>query len=268
MKFDSNAAWKLATTAISANREVVIALAGVFFLLPGLAMSLLLPAPQPTAGMDEQAVMAMVSGYYGSILPVAIPLVLFQAAGTLAVLTLLTDRRRPTVGDAIREGARAILPYFLSQLALALGAGLVGGLLIGVTAAAGLPAIGIALALIGLVYAFIKSSLAAPVIVVEHERNPIAALRRSWFLTRGNSARITAFYALVGLTFMVVMVLVNALAGIVVALVAGAQAVEVAGAVVSSALSAAMALYFVAIFAAVHRQLAGPSPQGDSAAFD
>ena len=42
MKFDSNRAWREASAAASANREVLVAVAGVFFLLPGLASVLFL----------------------------------------------------------------------------------------------------------------------------------------------------------------------------------------------------------------------------------
>ncbi|MFD2135472.1 hypothetical protein ACFSLT_10020 [Novosphingobium resinovorum] len=40
MKFDSSRAWSQASQAVSANREVVLALAGVFFLLPQLMFSI------------------------------------------------------------------------------------------------------------------------------------------------------------------------------------------------------------------------------------
>lgn len=271
MKFDSNLAWKQATAAISANREVVFALAGVFFLLPGLAMALFFPAPEPTAGMDEKAAMAMVTGYYTSILPVAIPMVLFQAAGTLALLTLLTDRRGPTVGEAIGDGVKGVLPYFAAQIILGIGIGIVGGAVLAISAATGAPAIaavGLAIVAAMAIYAFIKTSLVAPVIAVEQERNPIAALRRSWNLTKGNSVRIAVFYLLVAVAFLVVILVVTALVGILASLIAGERGAEVTGAVVSSALNAVMALYFVAIIAAVHRQLAGSSPEADSATFD
>ena len=42
MKFDSNRAWREASASASANREVLLAVAGVFFLLPGLASVLFL----------------------------------------------------------------------------------------------------------------------------------------------------------------------------------------------------------------------------------
>jgi len=70
------------------------------------------------------------------------------------------------------------------------------------------------------------------------------------------------FYLLVGVAFLVVTSVIATVAGIVAALIGGAHAGEVAGAVVSSALNAVMALYFVAIIASTHRQLAGPPPTG------
>lgn len=265
MKFDSNRAWKEASSAISANREVVFALAGVFFLLPGLAMALLFPAPQPTAGMESKEAAATLANYYTSILPYLLPLVLFQAAGTLALLTLLTDRSRPTVREAIGSGARGVVPYVLAQILLGVGVGLIGGTVLAIGGATGLAALtaaGIAVVVVLVLYAAVKTSLVGPVIAVEGERNPVAALKRSWLLTRGNSLRIAVFYLLVGVVFLVVISVVVALVGIVASLFGGAHAGEIAGAVVSSALNAVMALYFVAIVAATHRQLAGPEALG------
>jgi hypothetical protein len=265
VKFDSNQAWKEASAAIAANREVVFALAGVFFLLPGLAMALLFPAPQPTTGMDSKEAAATLASYYTSILPYLIPLVLFQAAGTLALLTLLTDRSRPTVREAIGSGARGVVPYVLAQILLGVGVGLIGGTVLAIGGATGLAALtaaGLAVVVMLVIYAAIKTSLVGPVIAVEGERNPLAALKRSWLLTKGNSLRIAVFYLLVGVAFLVVITVVVAVFGIIASVIGGAHAGEIAGAVVSSALNAVMALYFVAIVAATHRQLAGPATQG------
>ncbi len=271
MKFDSNLAWKHASAAIAANREVVFALAGVFFLLPGLAMALLFPAPEPVADMDSKAALAAMSGYYASILPFLLPMVLFQAAGTLALLTLLTDRTRPTVGEAIRMGVKGILPYVGAQLILGIGVGLIGGVILMIGAATGLAVltgIGVAVVAALVIYAAIKTSLVAPVVAVEGERNPIAALKRSWVLTRGNSVRIGVFYLLVLAVFLVVIMVVTAVVGIIAAIIGGPDAGEMAGVVVSAALNAVMALYFVAIIAATHRQLAGEPAETTRATFE
>ena len=48
----------------------------------------------------------------------------------------------------------------------------------------------------------------------------------------------------------------------------GGLAAKVATAVVSAGVGAVMTLYFVALVAAVHRQLAGPSPDAASAPFE
>lgn len=64
MKFDSNLAWKQASSSIGANREVLLALAGVFFLLPSLVFALFLPAPEPVAGQSEAQMMAGMEAYY------------------------------------------------------------------------------------------------------------------------------------------------------------------------------------------------------------
>lgn len=261
MTFDSNRAWKEASGAISANRDVVLALAGVFFLLPGLVSALLLPAPAPVDGMDRQAMAKAMGEYYGSILPFLLPMVLFQAAGTLALLTLLTDRSRPTVGEAISRGVRGVVPYVLAQLILGAAVGLIGGLVLAIGSATGIGAltvIGLALVAALVIYAGIKTSLVAPVVAVEGERNPVAALKRSWSLTKGNSLRLALFYLLVGAAFLIVIMVAASIVGIFASLIGGPHAGEVAGAIVSAALNAVMALYFVAIVAAAHRQLAGP----------
>jgi len=271
MTFDSNLAWKQATASIGANREVLLALAGVFFVLPSLAFALFFQQPQPVAGQSEAKMMAAMQAYYLSALPYLIPMALIQAAGTLAMLTLFTDRSRPTVGEAIRQGAVGVLPYIAAQLLLGIGIGLAGGTVLALGAVTGVQAIaviGVAAAVIAAVYAGIKTSLVGPIVAVERERNPVVALQRSWRLTKGNSVRIGLFYLLLLVAFVVVTSVVMMVVGLVLAAVAGPEGTRIGSAVVSSVLGAAMTLYFVAVMAAVHRQLAGRSADVESATFD
>jgi hypothetical protein len=268
MKFDSNLAWKQASSAIAANREVLLALSGVFFLLPSLAFGLFFPQPEPAAGQNEQQLLALMGDYYSSAMPFMIPMALVQAAGTLALLTLFTDRSRPTVGEAIRQGIAGIVPYFLAQIMLGIAIGVVLLAIGALTGAAALVGLASAVVVALAIYTAIKTSLVAPIIAVERERNPVAAIRRSWLLTKGNSARIGLFYALVIVVFFVVMMILMALVGIVLALVAGDEIARVVAAVVSSTLGSVMTLYLVGIVAAIHRQLAGPSQEAASAPFE
>lgn len=271
MKFDSNRAWKEASAAVSANREVLFALAGVFFMLPSLAFALLYPQPQAAPDMQPEQAMAMVQEFYIAALPWLIPITILQGAGTLALMALFTDRTRPTVGEAIRLGFAALVPYILAQLLFGLAVGGIGALLIGVAAATGVMplagTLGFAVAVFA-VFAFIRTLLSAPVIVVEGERNPLRSLARSWRLTEGNVLRLLVFYALLILVALLVTGVASGLIGIVAALVAGPKGAEVAGAIVSSAFGAVITLYMVSVLASVHRQLAGGSPEAIGRTFE
>lgn len=271
MTFDSNLAWKEASAAISANREVLLALAGVFFLLPSLAFALLMPSPEAQPGATPQQAMLAIQAYYGTAMPYLIPMTIIQAAGTLGLLALFTDRRRPTVGEAIRNGFVGLLPYVGAQLLLGVAIGVAFGLLGGMAAATGVKALVVVVVVLGLVgafYAMIKTSLVAPVIMVEGTRNPVAALKRSWLLTKGNSVRLGLFYLLLFIVFFIVITIVMALIGLIATLLAGGEAAKVIAAVVSSAMGSVMTLYFVAAIATAHRQLAGESPERVSETFE
>ena len=271
MNFDSNRAWQQASAAIRSNREVLFALAGVFFLLPILAFTLLFPQPTPPAGADEKAMMAFAMAYYAQTLPVAIPMALVQAAGTLGLLTLMTDRSRPTVGEAIRTGFAGLLSYIAAQLIVGFGLGMaalaimaLGAILSGVGGAA----LSIAAAGALFLYVVVRTSLSAPVVAVERVRNPVAALRRSWALTRGNTLRILVFFALLLLVFAIVLTIVLSLAGIVLALVMPAKPAAILAAVLSAGLQSGMALMLVGALAATHAQLAGEPEERSGATFD
>lgn len=271
MKFDSNLAWKQATSSVGANREVLLALSGVFFLVPSLAFALFFPAPEPAAGQSETQMVAVMQAYYLSALPVMIPMALVQAAGTLALLTLFTDRTRPTVGAAIRQGLAGILPYIAAQLLLGMAIVVGGGAAIALASLSGVPSLAVlavGAVVVGAVYAGIKTSLVAPIVAVERERNPVAAMRRSWQLTKGNSARIGLFYVLLGLALLVVLGVITMVIGAIFAATAGAETARIVGAVVSSGVGAVMTLYLVAVMAAIHRQLAGASPEAVAAPFE
>lgn len=271
MKFDSNRAWKEASATVSANREVLFALAGVFFMLPSLAFALLYPQPQAAPDMQPEQAMAMVQEFYVAALPWLIPITILQGVGTLSLMALFTDRTRPTVGEAIRLGFAALVPYILAQLLFGLAVGGIGALLIGVAAATGIMplAVVVGFAVVTFaIYGLVRTALSAPVIVVEGERNPVRALARSWRITQGNALRIFVFFLLLGIVALLVTGVASGLIGIVAALVAGPKGAEVAGAIVSSAFGAVITLYMVSVLASVHRQLSGGSPEAIGRTFE
>ena len=260
-KLDSNAAWKEASALVAANREVLFALAGVFFLIPSLAVAVFMGEPAMEPGMDREAMMAALGEFYGKSWWLILLSSLLQVVGMLAILTLMRDRTRPTVSDAIRSGLSGTLSYLGAQLLWVIGFSLVGGLLIGVAALVS-PALAVVLALVLFLAAMFigfRLILIAPLVAVEGERNPIAALRRSWALTRGNFWRILAFLLLLIVLFLVVLGIVMLVVGLILAIATSGETQKVIAAVFSSALTAVAVVYFCGILAAIHRQLAGPA---------
>jgi hypothetical protein len=272
MKFDSNLAWRQTSATVAANRDVLLPLAGVFFLLPRLLFSLFMPEPPTGEGANPAEMVNQAQAFYLQILPWAIPLMLFQAAGTLAILTLFTDTRRPTVAEAIKLGAKGVLPYLLSQILFGIALSLVLGVFVGITIAIIRTGPAVVVVVIAAIAAAIAASvrviLVAPVIAVEHSYNPVNALRRSWELTRGNALRIALFLALIVIVALVALGAITAVTGSLAALAGGKEAARIASGVVSATIAAVLAVYISAILAAIHRQLAGPSMADISSTFE
>lgn len=271
MKLDSNRAWKDASRNVSRNRDALLAVAGVFFLLPQLALALFFPQPEPTAGMSQSQVIALAQNYYLSTLPAMIPLVVCQAIGTLGLLSLLSHATRPTVGEALRLGFAGLLTYLGAQIVLGVGIGLSGGLVISVLSLSGSAALAVAgLILVLLVAAMIalRVSLAPAVVAIEGERNPVRVLRRAWLLTAGNAWRLLGFYALFLVAFLAILMIVSLIVGIPLQMIGSPFAVELGTALVSATLNALMALYLVAVIGAVHSQLAGDPAEQERRTFE
>ncbi len=274
MKFDMTAAWNEATRLLSANRQVLFVVAGVFFFLPALAYGLAFGSQMAgveaaqASDPDPEAMFRAMLGIFRDYWWIMLLTTIVQWFGTLGLLVLLTDRARPTVGEALRIGAGLLLPYLGAQLLVSCLFGLLL-LLPFATAASG--GVGAALlvglvALIALVYLFTKFLLVSPVVAVDRVRNPLAALGRSWRLSKGNSLRLFLFVALLAVAFIVVAGVASMIAGLLFAL-AGAEVALVGDAIVSALVNALFTVLFVAVLAAIHRQLAGPAAETVSETF-
>ena len=273
MKFDSNRAWLDAMAAVRANRQVLVAVAGVFFLLPALLSTVFLTEAQTqlmaALGKPEEVERLFMENA-GLFLGFGIGGLLIQGVGYLAVMALLNDRVRPTVGEAIVIALRALptlvgvmLVTFFGLTMLSGLAGLVIGGLIALVAGTGAATVVTTIVLVGaMLYLSIKLSLVMPVVVNEGTGNPIAAMTRSWRLTRHNSLRLLGFFVLlmigyVAIAFMATLALIGP-----VALLAGqGQALTLFTGVVSGAISAVSSVILIAVLAYIHRQLAGPSAE-------
>lgn len=268
---DISHAWKTASRRVEANRDVLAAIAGVFLLLPALAMAFFLPASRITPDMSPQEQSVLLVQEFSRDLPLMLPASLVQMVGLLTVIIVIADRARPTVGGAIRSGALASVPYIGAQLLI--GAGLaVGFSTAGALAAAiGNPAAASALVMIMIAFAAtvgLRMVLVAPVIACEDLRNPVLAMRRSWQITRGNGWRLASFLLLAALLFIVASGLVMLFVGVILELAANSEVRHIVQGLISSAMTSVAMVYFGAILAAVHGQLAGPDAAGRASTFD
>lgn len=259
-RFDSNRAWQDAAAAVSANRDVLIALVGVFVVVPAFALAVLIPMPEPQPGAEPEAILDLLGAFFRQHWAFFVAAGLFNTIGTLALLALFGHASRPTVGEAIRRGLAAtpsgIAVQLIQGLMLSMVV-LIPGTLLG-AAGPGFGILGLMIGLGAAAWLWIRLGLASPAIVVEGQRNPIAALQRSFALTRGNGSRLLLFFALLVVAFVIATQLIQVAVTLITQGLAGAEAALIVGALVAGILQGVMTAYLVAALAASHRQLAGP----------
>lgn len=261
-RFDSNRAWQDASNAVVANRDMLIALAGVFIALPAFALTVLVPPPVPAEGANMDAVLEQLGIYFQEKWPAYLLVALFNTMGTMAMLALIGLPQRPTVGEAIKQGlitTPVAIAVQLMQGFMLTAVVMLPGTLLGLSGSPGLAALGLLIGGGFAIYFAARLSLANPAIAVEGLRNPIAALQRSFALTRGNAGRLLVFFVLLVLAFAISVQLIQLVVGLIAELVAGGEVAKLITALTGATLSAAMTVYLLAAGAASYRQLAGAS---------
>lgn len=260
MQFDSSQAWNEAAQSVAANRDVLLALAGVFMVLPLFALAVFTPQPEPPAGAKAEELFELISAFYKQAWPAYLAAALANMVGTLAMLALFTDPSRPTVGQAIKLGALGAPSVIAAQVLMGLGLAFAAMIPVAAFSGLGVPAltiVAVAAAIALAVWVWVRCSLVSPAVMVDGFKNPVAAIRRSWLLTQNNAGRLLVFLILVAIAFLLSILIIQMVIGLVFGLALNGEAARVANALTSSALQAVMSVYFVGVIAACHRQLAG-----------
>ena len=271
MKLDMSQAWNHATTTALANKEVLGIVAAAFFFLPTLAISILAPSAElEAAAANPDQFQAAMMEYLTSNWPLFLIYVLATTVGTMTVFALLGKRQNLTVGEAIKAGLGATLPYLAASLLIGLAAGLAFGIIGAITAATGSPAIGSILGIIlaiALFIALIRFLLVGPAIAIEGTNNPIAALGRSWALVKGNTRRVFGFVFLLIIAVIVISSVIGIVFGLVGALVGGGvgQWIE---AVPAAIVSAVTSIILMSVYTSIYHQLAGGVNQSEVETFE
>jgi hypothetical protein len=174
------------TRLVAANADVLIAIAGVFFSCrcwPGRCSS-------RAAGYRPDGRTTARAGLAGLLprnLPYLLPISLVQITGFITMLVGMLDRRRPTVGEALRNCAARVPAYFVSQILVGLFAFTLMMAVAAVLAALHVPMIVAAVAgMVAMLYPLLRTIMVGPVLGVGRTHNPIMAIRASLALTRGN----------------------------------------------------------------------------------
>lgn len=261
---DSMAAWQDARRLVSANADVLMAIAGVFFLLPLLALAVFVDPPAVTAQMTQAQLAQSMQDYYLRNAPVILPLSLVPIVGFIAMLVCMLDRTRPTVGEALRNCAARVPAYFASQILVGLIAAVLMIVVSGVLIVLRVPApIAAGAGIAAAVFPLLRTIMVGPVLGVGRTHSPIMAIRASLALTRGNTGRILAFLALAMLVYVVASSVVMMVIGLLSTQVLGAESesARLLNEAVSALLNAVGSTYFVAMLAGIHGQLTKDLPR-------
>jgi hypothetical protein len=262
-----NRAWNDAVRLLRVSRDMTLVIAGVFFFLPYFAFMLL--TPDPLAGLRDDAtpdgklIAARLWDVYGHVWWIVRIVLIVQAVGMLGLIALLTDRRRPTVGEALKLGALRMPPYIAAYLVVGFALAvlmMVVSIVAGAIGSAALGALAVLIVVFAFALLFVRFSLVAPVLAKEGVANPLTGLRRSWTLTSRNGWRLFVFFFLLIVAYLVVGLVASMLFGAVFSLL-GQEVKQFGDALVTSLLNAAWVTLFLAILSAVHDQLAG-APRG------
>lgn len=263
MKFDLNAAWDQAVRLMGANREVLLVLGGVFFFLPFVLFSLLVPVPDfatvaGPGGENRAALQAALNGFFRDYWWAILLLALVTSAGAIAVMAVIGDPARPTVLTAMARGGASLPTNFAAQVLSSFATSLVLFVATFVGALTGSTGVAATLSLFALpviVWLMTRWSLSGPVIAIERTLNPFAALRRSWRLTAGSGLRLLAFYVLLFAAFFVIWNVIGLAIRLLTAL-PGPEVAGVLGALLSGLVTTVLLLIVYAVLASIHRQFA------------
>jgi len=272
MPFNMNRTWSQAIALVRANFQLLAVIAGVFLLLPSLLFAIMMPdtIDWVQLSQDPEALAAAMGGTIVPLLTYALIGFLLQIVGYGAMIALIGDSR-PTVGEAIAHGVRSMPTVIGATLLFVLAYGVIMlllsaliGLLSAAAAAIGGAAVSgvIAIVLMAVLFAAVlyvsaRLSLTLAVVVLEGERNPVTALRRSWRITKTSGGAIFGFYVLLAIAYFVISLLLFGLLGVVGAALGEGAASALFMGLVNGIVGALVAMVMSGVFVSMHQQLAG-----------
>lgn len=249
-------AWTETRAVLARDGRLLWPLGLAFMAFPGLVAGQFVPA-SPAAAEEAS----------GGAMLVLLASLLLAFVGQLSIQWLAL-RPGERVADAIRRATRAMPRLFVALLLVSLPLAFLVAPLLTVATKGGAAASGAVLA-IGLfmivsLFLLVRLVLSSPVAAAEG-LGPLALLRRSWQLTRGNTLRMYGFLLMFLALLIIVSGAVTAVLGSIIILVAGqpepwsASAVLVG--IVGQLAQLAVAVPFTVMLARLYAQAAGDGVQ-------
>lgn len=239
MQTDLNmsSAFERARELFTTNLQLLLAVAGVFFVIPQLLIGFIsgsadgLPPGLDSSGSLEEVLEILNTFFLANFIWILLS-ALMTILGSLTILVIMLDHSRPTVGQAIGIAVAMFLAYFIMSLLIGLATGF-----------------GLVLLIIPGIYFAVKFSLAPSIMVAEKQTNPIDAMKSSWALTKGNSLRIFFYLLIIGVVLGVISLLVQGISGLLGVTI---------GLVVSSLFGGLVSIFNLAVAAGIYKELRGP----------
>ncbi len=235
MKFSYDQAWQDAVAIARTHATLLLAITGVFLLLPQFAQGLFFAAPE-ISGFDQRSIEAL-NKYFSENFFMLFLLNLPVALGQAAILLLILSPEKPTVGQALSVAATMLL----SVVALNILTNLItfGGMLLFVVPG---------------VYLLGRLSVAAAAQMAERISNPITAIGRSMTLTAKNGFQIAGLMILIWVVGYILAMAIGSIVGIMLTLIIPSVAASAAIALLQAVLASLTLLALTILGAAIYRQ--------------
>lgn len=276
MNFDMNTVWSRGIDLLRDNFSLLVVIAGIFLLLPTVALYLFIPDFQtfadPTA--DPEIVADKMGEILGPLLTGGLLATIVQFAGYGAMLALM-GRDRPTVGQAIGTGFKivpsTIAVFIIFMLAYIAGAVMIilpVTLIAGAVGSAALGIIGIIPVLVFVVWLMTRMSMSMPAMVLGKTLNPFTAVANSFRLTKAKQWAILLFWVVLVVAFTIISLLFNGVFGVVAALAASGTTQLLILGLANGVTSVVSGMLICALSVAMYDQLARPAEDDIEQVFD
>lgn len=234
-----------AVTLWRAERELLLALAGMFFVVPMLGAALLLAGLEPMGTGDPEKLRAALTAFYTANLPAILAINIAMEFGTFAIFNLYLQGGGRTLGEVLLITLKRFAAFFVLTV--------IAGLLF---------SIGFSLLVIPGLFVLARTWLAGPALAADPAMGVLGAFREGWRRSSG----LTGF-ALLGLASMTMflafglVILTGGILGTIAALIGGAQAVAPVSYLVTALFGGGAWVALALIRIAAYR-LAGAPRQG------